>query len=98
MPKPYPNNQDVEPMTVGEAAVDYSYFDSPSEQKLEYLRKHLHPTTVAYLEQFEFMKGQPFPYNDEELTDDWTNYSDEDNPAVPDEIIKHDQEVWLNVR
>ena len=28
------------------------------------------------------MVNQPFPYNEEELTDDWLNETDEQNPIV----------------
>lgn len=81
-----------------EAAVDYSCLESSVDEKVAYLRKNLHPSTVAYLEQCGYMMNQPFPYNEEELTDDWLNETDEQNPIVPDEVIKHDREVWLNVR
>lgn len=97
MPKKY-NIKEEEPMMVREAAVDYACLESSVDQKVAYLRKNLHPSTVAYLEQCGYMMNQPFPCNEEELTDDWVNEADEQNPIVPDEVIKHDREVWLSVR
>ena len=97
MQKKY-NVTEEEPMMLGEAAVDYACLESSVDEKVAFLRKNLHPSTVAYLEQCGYMMNQPFPYNEEELTDDWLNETDEQNPIVPDEVIKHDREVWLSVR
>lgn len=92
MPKMY-NLTDDEPMVVREAAIDYGCLESSVDEKVAFLRKNLHPNTVAYLEQCGYMMNQPFPYNENELADDWLNETDEQNPIVPDEIIKHDREV-----
>ncbi|MBQ0019059.1 MAG: hypothetical protein KBT39_00875 [Bacteroidales bacterium] len=85
-------------MMVGEAAIDLRYLESSVDEKVKYLRENLHPTTVTYLEEHGFMMNQPFPYNEEDLKDDWLNETDEQNPIVPEDVIKSDREAWLGVR
>ncbi len=97
MDKLYTYTED-EPMMVGEAAVDLHYLESSVEEKVSYLRNNLHPTTVAYLEQHGFMMNQPFPYNEDELTDNWLDETDEQNPVVPEDVILQDRAAWLNVK
>ena len=41
-----------------------------------------HSNIVAHLELCGDMMNQLFPYNEEELTDDWLNETDEQNPIV----------------
>ena len=42
--------------------------------------------------------NQPFPYNEDELTDNLLDETDEKNPVVPKDVILQDREAWLNVR
>lgn len=87
-----------EPQMVNEAAINLHYLELSVDEKVDYLRENLHPTTVAYLEKHGFMMNQPFPYNEDELTDNWFDETDDQNPVVPEDVILQDREAWLNVR
>ena len=73
---------------VAEPAVAYGI-----QEKVAYMKNHLHPATVKYLEQWDFMVDRPFPYD--EIDEHWFDEPDQENPAVSSDIVLHDKEVWL---
>ena len=77
-----------------EPAIAYEIPRSSAEERIAYMKKHLHPTTVGYLEQWNFMVDRPFPYDD--IDEHWMEESDDENPAISNEIVLHDREVWLH--
>lgn len=80
---------------VKEPAVAYKWQGASQNEKADYLKKNLHPSTVEFLENMEFMENRPFPYDEPE--EDWFDESDEKNPAMSNDVVMHDKEVWLNV-
>ena len=74
---------------VAEPAVAYGI-----QERVAYMRNHLHPDTVKYLEQWDFMVDSPFPYD--EIDEHWFDEPDQENPAVSNDIVLHDKEVWLH--
>ena len=89
----YTQAPDSRPSIVEEPAISYG-LTSTTEEKKNYLKKHLHPQTAQYLEAHGFLVDQPFPYDTP--NPHWCDEADGDNPAVPYEIVMHDKEVWLH--
>ena len=91
----YNFEQDEAPNIVEEPSVAYKSQSVSQKDKVEYLKKNLHPSTVEYLEDMDFMDNRPFPYDDSE--ENWFDELDEENPVMPNDVVIHDREVWLNV-
>lgn len=79
---------------VKEPALVYEESCSSVEERVTYMKKNLHPATVEFLEQHDFMVNQPFPYD--EVDEHWLDEEDHENPAVSNDIVLHDKEVWLH--
>jgi hypothetical protein len=77
-----------------EAALSYNRMETPLAEKIAYMKSHLHPSTVQFLEQHDFMANEDFP--EDEYDEQWFDATDESNPVVPNDIVTHDREVWLN--
>ena len=80
-------------MKTGEPAM---VMEASTKEKIAYLKAHLHPSTVEYLEPMNFMLDQPFPYD--EIEERWFDEADDENPPIPATVVKHDREVWLAAR
>lgn len=91
----YDFDKDDSPSQVAEAAMAYGTQRSSVEERVDYMKSHLYSTTVQYLEQRDFMEDRPFPYDDTD--ESWFDESDEENPAMSNDIVLHDKEVWLHV-
>ena len=80
-------------MKLGEPALK---LESSTEEKIAYLRATLHPSTTEYLEALDWMVDKPFPYDASPTDDSWAEESDDENPAISDDIIIQDRKAWLN--
>lgn len=81
------------PMVASEPAFK---LESSIEEKIAYLKEHLHPSTSEYLESLDWMVDKPFPYDDASSDDSWTEEEEHLNPIVPNDIIIQDRKAWLN--
>ena len=90
----YDFNQEEAQGIVEEPALASKRQGALQKEKVDYLKKNLHPTTVEYLESVDFMENRPFPYDEPE--GNWFDESDEENPAMPNDVVMHDKEVWLS--
>lgn len=79
--------------SVEEPAAAYKSQGVSQKDKVAYLKRNLHPSTVDYLEGLDFMDNRPFPYDEPE--ENWFDESDEENPVMPNGVVIHDREVWL---
>lgn len=109
MAKKY-NTQENEPQMAKEPTVAYGYsatpqhapfsavLEGPNSKKKEFLRVHLHASTVEILESVEWMEDKPFPiYSDDE---DWIDAAEAEQGAdiVDDAIILKDRLAWQSLR
>lgn len=90
----YDFDKNEELSQVNEPALAYEGSCSSVEERVAYMKKNLHPATVEFLEQHDFMVDKPFPYD--EVDERWFDEADHENPAVSNDIVLHDKEVWLH--
>ena len=92
---------DAHPMLQNEAfSISFSHKEVTSEEKIAYLRAHLHPSTVQLLESENWMQGAAFPCSSTSDDDSWIDEAEAmgDSDIVPDEIMQNDLAVWKSVR
>ena len=90
----YDFDKNEELSQVNEPALAYEGSCSSVEERVAYMNKNLHPATVEFLEQHDFMVDKPFPYD--EVDERWFDEAGHENPAVSNDIVLHDKEVWLH--
>lgn len=111
MAKKY-NIQENEPQLVNEPAVAYGYSatlqhaqinavqEESNYKKKEFLRGHLHDSTVEFLESVEWMENKPFPVYPDSDDDAWIDEAEamQDADIVDDAIILKDRQAWQSLR
>ena len=60
----YDFDKNEELSQVNEPALAYEGSCSSVEERVAYMKKNLHPATVEFLEQHDFMVDKPFPYDE----------------------------------
>lgn len=75
--------------------------ESPNAKKKEFLKTHLHSSTVRHLQSVDWMENKPFPmYSDSDNDEAWIDMAEATDCAdvVDDAIVNKDRQAWQSLR
>ena len=112
MTRNYPDYEETSTLKVCEPAVVVAY-QTPQDvanvsvfaelsvkEKKTFLNQNLHPSTVAFLKNVNWMENAPFPMTDSQDDVSWIDDAEEtgDSDIVSQDIIDCDRKAWQNLK